>query len=117
VRRLKSRPKVSHGSSVFKAVGSKPCGRKDSEPCHLVSAANSVRSEQTSKHEATNFQEFEMKFDPSDKKLQKMKKSVLTSEDSDAEIWCEWREQLDELYLLILLTTASKQKANVVVSL
>jgi hypothetical protein len=53
----------------------------------------------SAKHEATNFQEFDMRFDPSDEKLQTTKKSNLTFEDGDAEMWCKWREQLDgELY-------------------
>ena len=67
-------------------------------------------------HEATNFQEFEMRFDPSDETSQKTKKSVLTFADGDAEMWCEWREQLDELNRLVPLTTA-EQKAKAVVSL
>jgi hypothetical protein len=39
-----------------------------------------------------------MRFDPSEKKSQKTKKSVLTFEDGGAEMWGEWGEQLDELY-------------------
>jgi hypothetical protein len=35
-----------------------------------------------------------MKFDPSNKKSQKTKKTMLTFEDGDAEVWCEWQEQL-----------------------
>jgi hypothetical protein len=47
-----------------------------------------------------------------------MKKSVLTFEDGDAEMWCEWREQLDELYRLVPLTTSTaEQRAKAVVSL
>ena len=37
-------------------------------------------------------------------------------QDGDAEMWCEWQEQLGELYRLIPLTTA-KQNAKAVVSL
>jgi hypothetical protein len=69
----------------------------------------------SAKHKATDFREFEMRFHPSDKTSKKTKKSVLTFEDGDAEMWCEWREQLDELNRLVLLTTA-KQKAKSVVS-
>jgi hypothetical protein len=36
-----------------------------------------------------------MRFDPPDEKAQKTKKAVLTFEDGGAEMWCEWREQLD----------------------
>jgi hypothetical protein len=57
-----------------------------------------------------------MRIDPSDKKLQNTKKSLLTFEDDDAEMWCKWREQLDEFYQLIPLTTA-EQMAKAVVSL
>jgi hypothetical protein len=50
-----------------------------------------ARSRQASiKHEATNFREFEMRFNPSDEKSQKMKKSVLTNKDGNPEMWCEW---------------------------
>jgi hypothetical protein len=62
------------------------------------------------KHKATNFWEFKMRFDPSDEKSQKTKKSVLTFEDGDAEMWCKWREQLDELYWIVPLTTAKKRR-------
>jgi hypothetical protein len=48
------------------------------------------------KHETTNFREFKMKFSPSSKKSQKTKKSVLTFEDGDTEMWCEWQEQPKE---------------------
>jgi hypothetical protein len=34
---------------------------------------------------------------------------MLTFEDGDAEMWCERREQLEELYRLIMLTTAEKK--------
>ena len=70
----------------------------------------------SAKHETTDFREFEMKFDPSDQLSQKTKKSVLTYEDGDVEMWCEWQEQLEELYRLVPLTTA-EQKAKAVVSL
>jgi hypothetical protein len=76
-----------------------------------------VRSQRASaKHETSDFREFKMKFDPSDKKFQKAKKSVLTFKDGDTEMWCESREQLEELYRLIPLTTA-EQKAKAAVSL
>jgi hypothetical protein len=52
-----------------------------------------VRSQRASaKHETSDFCEFEMKIDPSDKKSQQTKKSVLTFEYCDAKMWCEWRE-------------------------
>jgi hypothetical protein len=63
----------------------------------------------SAKHKATGFREFEMRFDPSDKKAQKTKnKSVLTNEDGNQEMWCEWREKLDELYQFVPLTTGTK---------
>jgi hypothetical protein len=37
---------------------------------------------------------FKIKFDPSDKKSQKSKKSMLTFEDGDVEMWCKRQEQL-----------------------
>jgi hypothetical protein len=76
-----------------------------------------LRSQRASiKHETADFREFEIKFDPCDKKSQKTKKSILTFEDGDADMWCEWREQLEDLYGLIPLTTA-EQKAKAIVSL
>jgi hypothetical protein len=70
----------------------------------------------SARHEANGFGEFKMRFNPSDKKSQKTKKSILTFKDGDAEMWCKWQEQLDELYRLVPLTTA-KQKAKAGVSL
>ena len=61
------------------------------------------------KHETSDYREFEMHFDASDKNSQKTKKSVLTFEDGDAEMWCEWREQLDELFRLVPLKTSEQQ--------
>jgi hypothetical protein len=60
-----------------------------------------------------------MKFDPSNRKSQKTKKSILAFEDGDAELWCEWPEQLQELYWLIQLTTAEQtsKQAKAIVSL
>ncbi len=76
-----------------------------------------ARSKRASiKHEPTDFREFEMRFDPTDENSQKTKKAVLTYEDGDAEMWCEWREQLDELYRLVPLTS-TEQQAKAVVSL
>ncbi len=76
-----------------------------------------ARSKRASiKHEPTDFREFKMRFDPTDENSQKTKKAVLTYEDGDAEMWCEWREQLDELYRLVPLTS-TEQQAKAVVSL
>ena len=76
-----------------------------------------ARSKRASiKHEPTDFREFEMLFDPTDENSQKTKKAVLTYEDGDAEMWCEWREQLDELYCLVPLTS-TEQQAKAIVSL
>jgi hypothetical protein len=58
-----------------------------------------VRSQIAStQHETMDFLKFQLKFDPSDKESQKTKKSMLTFDDEDAEMWCEWQEQLEELY-------------------
>jgi hypothetical protein len=72
----------------------------------------------STKHEATDFQEFKRRFTSSDKKSQKTKKSkdLLNFDDGNAEIWCEWQEQLYELFLLVPLTTA-KQRGKAVVPL
>jgi hypothetical protein len=61
------------------------------------------------KHETTDHHEFEIRFDPSDENFQKTEKATLTYEDGDADMWCGWREQLDELYRLVPLTTAEQQ--------
>jgi hypothetical protein len=57
-----------------------------------------------------------MRSNPSDKKSQKTRKSLLTFGDGDAGMWCNWQEQLDELYWLLLLT-AAKQRAKPVMLL
>jgi hypothetical protein len=76
-----------------------------------------ARSQRAStKHGTTDFGEFQRKFDPLEKKFQKTKKSMLTCEGPDAEIWCEQQELLKEFYWLIPLTMA-EQKARAIVSL
>lgn len=72
-----------------------------------IAFAKSKRAKE--KHDTSDYREFEMRFDISDKESQKTKKTVLVFEDGDAEMWCEWREQLDELYRLVPLETADKQ--------
>jgi hypothetical protein len=45
----------------------------------------------STKSETTDFCEFKMKFEPSEKNSQKTKRSMLTFEDrGGAEMWCEW---------------------------
>jgi hypothetical protein len=49
-----------------------------------------------------------MRFDPSDENYLKSKKAVIIFEDGDAEMWCYWWEQLNELYQHIQLKKADQ---------
>lgn len=42
---------------------------------------------------------------------------MITLEDSDAEVWCKWREQINELYQLSVRLRMADQKSKPVVSL
>ena len=66
------------------------------------------------KREKTYYREFEMLFDPEKINLQKCKKSLpVLDETGDAETWCKWRTNLQELYRLVPLKTGAERSKAV----
>jgi hypothetical protein len=57
-----------------------------------------------------------VRFDPFHGNSQKMKSAIPTCEDGNAEMWCKWQEQLNELYQLVVLKIAD-HKAKAVIPL
>ena len=62
------------------------------------------------------YHEFEFRLDNVDKKSTKMSKKMLMFENGDAEIWCDWRIEFDDLVALAPLKTPD-QKTNAVLTL
>ena len=62
------------------------------------------------------YHEFEYRLDAEDKKSTKMLKKTMMFEDGDAEMWCDWRIDFDDLIRLAPLKTA-EQKTNAVLTL
>jgi hypothetical protein len=76
-----------------------------------------MRSERASKPPAdTMYHEFEYRLDATDKKSTKMSKKTLMFENGDAEMWCDWRIEFEDLIRLAPLTTA-EHKSNAALTL
>jgi hypothetical protein len=76
-----------------------------------------MRSDCASKSPAdTMYHEFEYRLDNANKKSMKMSKKTLMFENGDAEMWCDWRIEFDDLIRLAPLTTA-EHKSNAVFNL
>ena len=72
-----------------------------------ITFAKSKKSKE--KRESSDFREFEILLDPSDTSSQKTKKSAYVFELGDAETWCHWRKQVDDMCSLLEATTAAAQ--------
>ena len=76
-----------------------------------------MRSERATKIPAdTMYHEFEYRLDATDKESTKMSKKTLMFENGDAEMWCDWRIEFDDLIQLAPLTTA-EHKSNTVLTI
>jgi hypothetical protein len=76
-----------------------------------------MRSERASKSPAgTMYHEFEYRLDNANKKSAKMSKKTLMFENGDAEMWCDWRIEFDDLIRLAPFTTA-EHKYNAALTL
>ena len=87
---------------------------------HLVSDPPPIkfmRSDRASKPVSdTMFHEFEYRLDSLDADSTKMSKKTLMFENGDAEMWCDWRIEFDDLIRLAPLTTA-EHKTNAALTL
>jgi hypothetical protein len=76
-----------------------------------------MRSERASKSPVdTMYHEFEYRLNAQDKKSTKMSKKMLMFENGDAEMWCDWRTEFDDLIRLAPLTIA-EQKSKAALTL
>jgi len=76
-----------------------------------------IRSERAAKTpDDSMYHEFEFHIDKNDKKSTKMSKKMLMFENGDAEMWCDWRIEFDDLVQLAPLKTTD-QKTNAVLTL
>ena len=76
-----------------------------------------MRSDRASKSPSdTMYHEFEYRLDSADKKSTKMSKKTLMFENGDAEMWCDWRIEFDDLIRLAPLITA-EHKSNAALTL
>jgi hypothetical protein len=87
---------------------------------HLVSDPPPIkfmRSDRASKPVAdTMYHEFEYRLDNLDENSTKMSKKTLMFENGDAEMWCDWRIEFEDLIRLAPLTTA-EHKSNAALTL
>ena len=87
---------------------------------HLVSDPPPIklmRSDRASKPvPVTMYHEFEYRLDSLDADSTKMSKKTLMFENGDAEMWCDWRIEFDDLIRLAPLTTA-EHKTNAALTL
>ena len=87
---------------------------------HLVSDPPPIkfmRSDRAFKPVAdTMYHEFEYRLDNLDENSTKMSKKTLMFENGDAEMWCDWRIEFEDLIRLAPLTTA-EHKSNAALTL
>ena len=97
-------------NSISKLMNSKVAERVEHHVQSFPPAITFAKSKKSKeKRESSDFREFEIRLDPSDTNSQKTKKSAYVFELGDAETWCHWRKQVDDMCLLLGATTPEAQ--------